>query len=157
MKLRPRCRGVGYKQSKCHSRDNLFQEVNVAVLPKPHRPSTSARDHPQKYRKVCRSSFTPQFAKKTGKISKCSSVSERKSCVCFAGREAVRSVRYEGRLSSQSANSSGEQGKVTYVMVTAEGSAVGDRSRVTVVSLCSVVRQKWDQVIIMSGGFVYLL
>jgi len=46
---------------------------------------------------------------------------------------------------------------VTYVMVTAEGSAVGDRSRVTVVSLCSVVRQKWDQVIIMSGGFVYLL
>jgi len=140
MKLRPRCRGVGYKQSKCHSRDTLFQEVNVAVLPILHRPSTSVRDHPQQSRKVRRSSFTLQFAKMTGKISKWSSVSERKSCVCFAGREAVWSIRNEGRLTSPGANSSGEQGGVTYVVVIAEGRAVGDGSRVTEVSLGSVVR-----------------
>jgi len=93
----------------------------------------------------------------TGKISKWSSVSERKSCICYAGREAVLSVRNEERLTSQGANSLGERGKVTYVVVIAEGRAVGDRSRVTVVSLCSVVYQKCDQVSIINGGFVYLL
>lgn len=93
----------------------------------------------------------------TGKISKCSSVSERKSCVYCAVREAVWSVRNEGRLTSQGANSSGERGKVTYVVMIAEGRAVGDRSRVTVGSLCSVVRQKCDRVSVISGGFVYLL
>jgi hypothetical protein len=81
----------------------------------------------------------------SGKIGKWSSVSERKSCVCFAGREAVLSVRNEGRLTSQGANSSGERGKVTYVVVIAEGRPVGDRSRVTVVSLCSVVHQKYNK------------
>ena len=93
----------------------------------------------------------------TGEISKWSSVSERRSCVCYAGSEAVLSVRNEGRLTSQGANSSGERGKVTYVVVIAESRAVGDRSRVTVVSPCSVVHQKCDQVSIICGGFVYLL
>jgi hypothetical protein len=88
----------------------------------------------------------------TGKISKWSSFSERRNCVCYAGKEDVLSVRNEGRLTSQGANSSGERGKVTYVMVTAESRAVGDRSRVTVVSLCSAVHQMCDQVRIISGG-----
>jgi hypothetical protein len=84
----------------------------------------------------------------TRKVSKRPSVSERKSCVFYAGREAVLSVGNAGRLTSQGANSSDEQGKVIYVVVIAEGRAVGDRSRVVVASLCSVVHQTCDQVVV---------
>jgi len=67
--------------------------------------------------------------KMRGKISKWPSVSERKSCVYYAGREVVLSVvGNEGRPTSQGANCSGERRRATCVVVTEEDRAVGNCS-----------------------------